>query len=209
MARTKAPKGPAAGSPVFAGYPDGPTTNDIADPSSPWFVSEVVRENFLALAADPGEMRKMDRVRDSFDVNQEIAVRNFAIRWQQSIGAEPQQSVGGLVTMNSASRTGSRLDVDEMVSEVKRASGATSPTIHRFEWTLSEAAYRHRQAVDRKRNAAADRWRNTCAHCGDVVPGCERECHVCLDAMEFYNLQQAAESERGKRAIEKLRATRG
>ena len=95
-----------------------------------------------------------------------------------------------------------------MVSEVKRASGATSPTIHRFEWTLSEAAYRHRQAEDRKRNAAADRWRNTCAHCGDVVPGCERECSTCLDAMEFYSLQQAAESERGKRAIEKMRAKR-
>lgn len=104
---------------------------------------------------------------------------------------------------------GSRLSVEKMVSEVKRASGATSPTIHRFEWTLSEAAYRHRQAVDRKRNEALDRWKSTCAHCGDVVPGCERECHVCLDAMEFYNLQQAAESERGKRAIEKLRATRG
>ena len=118
--------------------------------------------------------------------------------------------MGGLVTVygESPMTASNGLSVDEMVSQVKSASGATSPTIHRFEWTLSEAAYRHRQAVDRKRNEALDRWKSTCAHCGDVVPGCERECSTCLDAMEFYSLQQAAQSERGKRAIEKLRATR-
>ena len=67
---------------------------------------------------------------------------------------------------------------------------------------------RGRQVEVALREAAKLR-QNTCAHCGDVVPGCERECSTCLDAMEFYSLQQAAQSERGKRAIEKLRATRG
>ena len=205
MPRTKAPTENTAGSLVFAAYDDGPTFADIVDPASPWFVSEDVREIFLAIAADPGEMRRMEHVRDQFDFNQGAALRTFAIRWQETLGSEPEYTLNGVVTMNSARR----LEVHEMEAEVKRASGGSSPTIHRFEWTLSEALYRQQQGVDRKRNEKLDRWRNTCAHCGDVVPGCERECHVCLDAMEFYNLQQAAQSERGKRAIEKLRATRG
>ena len=58
MARTKAPEAPARG-PLWRAYPDGPTPEAVADEGSPWFVDEVVRESYLAIAADEFEVRRI------------------------------------------------------------------------------------------------------------------------------------------------------
>ena len=59
------------------------------------------------------------------------------------------------------------------------------------------------------RNAGQDLRKNTCHWCGEYVRASGGECSTCPDAMEFYPLQQAAQGERGRPAIKKLRATRG
>ena len=197
-----------ASSLVFAAYPDGPSVADISDPESPWFVGEVVRESYLQIAGDPLQMRRMEGTRDGLDVNEAIARRNFAIRWQQAKGADTQHMRGGIAIVHEVSPTGSRLTVDEMEAEVQTLTGASSATIHRHEWTLSEAWYRHNQRLWRAKVDAAERRQNTCHWCREYVPNCNGECSTCLDALEFDSLQQAAQSERGKRAIEKMRAKR-
>ena len=212
MARNKATKEPAAGALVFPGYTDGPSVSDISDESSPWFVNKALRKSYLAIASDPIAMRRIERAQDSLGANQAISLRNFAIRWQQAKGVDPEQTTGGIVTVFSTPsglRRGNRTSVDEMQDEVQRLTGASGATIHRHEWTQGEAWRQNQQQEARKKREAADLRTNTCHHCGDYVPHCGGECSTCLDAMEFYSLQQAAQSERGKRAIEKLRATRG
>lgn len=200
MARTKAPEAPARG-PLWRAYPDGPTPEDVADESSPWFVDEVVRDSYLEIATDEFEVRRVTK--QDHPVNVRRATIAFGQMWRDQQGQAPTPDT---YTMKIAVGGPAGRDHESWEQDAKVTTRASDETIFRHMMCLAEAwTLKHRQD-ERARQDEADRRANTCTWCGEYERGQGQKCPTCELALEFERMRRAAESERGARAVKKVRA---